>query len=99
WRRQRALAARLASLEAQARWYQDALRIAGAGVWQWNMRDNEWSWIGNLFQPAGSSLRYSVSVGDEFYAAPSRASTSFGIAYSRMTSACRRMPQASRWMK
>ena len=43
------------------------MRIAGAGVWQWNMRDNEWTWIENIFQPAGSSLRYSVAVGEEFY--------------------------------
>lgn len=67
-RRMRALKTQVTSLQRQARWYHDALRIAGAGVWQWNMRDNQWMWIENLFQVPGSDLSYRVEVGPDFHA-------------------------------
>lgn len=66
--RQAALEARIGELEEQARWYQGALRIAGAGVWQLSLRTGEWNWIEDVFQACGSTLRYRVAKGDEFYA-------------------------------
>jgi diguanylate cyclase (GGDEF)-like protein len=66
WRRYRAMRTRIQALEEQARWYHDALRIAGAGVWQWDIRNNEWKWIEDVFQARGSSLSYKIAMGDQF---------------------------------
>lgn len=66
-RRQVRMAARIASLEAETRWYQDALRIAGAGVWQWNLNENTWKWIEDVFHVNGSGLAYRVAINEEFH--------------------------------
>lgn len=65
--RLRRMAARIVSLQEQARWYQDALRIAGAGVWQWDLRSNECRWIEDIFQVRSSKLCYRVELSDAFH--------------------------------
>ncbi|MEO3385151.1 sensor domain-containing diguanylate cyclase [Mesorhizobium sp. CAU 1741] len=67
WRRYRALAVRIESLETQAGWYHDALRIAGAGVWNWHIQDDQWNWVEDTRRPRGSTLSYPVAMSDDFH--------------------------------
>lgn len=56
------------SLTKQIGWYQGALRNAGVGVWQWDLRTDQWRWIEGDFQIHGSSVRYRVGIGEDFFA-------------------------------
>ena len=62
------LLARCDSLEQQAQLYQEVLRVTGAGVWRWNLRDDVWNWVEDVFSVTGSTLTYRIATGDEFYA-------------------------------
>lgn len=66
YRRQAALRRQVLELDAQARWYHDALRIAGAAAWQWDVHSNDWKWVEDVFQARGSTLSYRVAMGDDF---------------------------------
>ncbi|TYR29954.1 diguanylate cyclase [Mesorhizobium microcysteis] len=65
--RQRRLAARIAMLEQQTTWYHDALRIAGAGIWQWNIEEDRWHWMEDIFQTPGSTLDYHIAMSEDFH--------------------------------
>lgn len=41
------------SLEEHISWYKRALHMAGIGVWEWNMRDDEWRWSERMYEIMG----------------------------------------------
>ncbi|WP_192845091.1 sensor domain-containing diguanylate cyclase [Aureimonas sp. AU20] len=42
-----------AALEEHVSWYKRALHMAGIGVWEWNMRDDEWRWSERMYEIMG----------------------------------------------